>query len=48
MKHLGKTPPFRGPQGEILAGTIAEVRYSRLSGLDQWVIIRGESAANPR
>jgi hypothetical protein len=25
MKHLGKTSPFRGPEGEILPGSIAEV-----------------------
>jgi pimeloyl-ACP methyl ester carboxylesterase len=47
MKHLGKTPPFRGSQGETLPGSIAEIRYLRLGGLDQWVMIRGESAANP-
>lgn len=47
MNHLGKTPPFRGPQGESLPGSIAEIRYLRLGGLDQWVMIRGESIANP-
>ena len=47
MKHLGKTPPFRGPHGEILPGSIAEIRYLRVGGLDQWVMIRGESLANP-
>ena len=46
-KHLGKTPPFRGPGGEILAGSIAEIAYLRLGGIDQWVMIRGESLANP-
>ena len=25
MKHLGKTAPFRGPKGEILPGSIAEI-----------------------
>ena len=25
MKHLGKTSPFRGPEGEILPGSIVEV-----------------------
>lgn len=24
MKHLGKTSPLRGPEGEILPGSIAE------------------------
>jgi len=47
MRHLGKTPPFRGPKGEILPGSIAEIGYLRLGGLDQWVMIRGESLANP-
>ena len=47
MKHRGKTPPFRGPKGEILPGSIAEISYLRLGGLDQWVMIRGESVANP-
>jgi hypothetical protein len=34
MRHPGKTPPFRGPQGEVLSGSIAEVAYRRLGGLD--------------
>ena len=47
MNHLGKTPPFRGPHGDLVPGSIAEVAYRRLGGLDQWVMIRGESVANP-
>jgi len=47
LKHLGKTPPFRGPNGEILPGSIAEISYLHLGGIDQWVMIRGESVANP-
>ena len=47
MKHLAKTRPFRGPEGEVAPGSIAEVGYLRLGGLDQWVMIRGESLANP-
>ena len=47
MKHLGKTRPFLGPKGEIVLGSIAEVNYLRLGGLDQWVMIRGESLINP-
>jgi pimeloyl-ACP methyl ester carboxylesterase len=39
MRHLRRTPPFRGPR--------AEVAYRRLGRLDQWVMIRGERAANP-
>ena len=44
---MGKTPPFRGPDGEVLSGSIAEVAYRRLGGLDQWTMIRGESLTNP-
>jgi len=47
MKHRGKTPPFRGQQGESLPGSIAEIAYLRLGGLEQWVMIRGENIANP-
>jgi pimeloyl-ACP methyl ester carboxylesterase len=47
VKYLGKTPPFRSPDGEILPDSIAEVKYFRLGGLDQWVMIRGENIANP-
>ena len=47
MKHLGRTPPFRGPDGEILPGSLAEISYLRLGWLDQWVMIRGETLANP-
>ena len=47
MKYLGKTPLFRGPDGEILANGVAEISYLRLGGFDQWVMIRGEDIANP-
>jgi pimeloyl-ACP methyl ester carboxylesterase len=47
IRRLGKTPPFRGPDGKIRSGSIAEIAYRRLGGLDQWVMIRGESVANP-
>src|SRR5215208_7891505 len=47
MRHLGKTPPFLGPHGEVVSGSIAEIAYRRLGGLDQWVMFRGESVANP-
>lgn len=47
MKHPGHTPPFRGSSGEILPNSIAEIGYLRLGGLDQWVMIRGESLDNP-
>ncbi|HEU4930339.1 MAG TPA: alpha/beta hydrolase [Candidatus Krumholzibacteria bacterium] len=47
MKHRGRTRPFRGPHGEPVPGSIAEISYRRLGGLDQWVMMRGESLANP-
>lgn len=33
--------------GESLPGSIAESDYLQLGGIDQWVMIRGESLANP-
>src|SRR6266536_1987969 len=47
MKHLGKTPPISGSNGEVAPGSIAEVAYLHLGGLAQWVMIRGESLDNP-
>jgi pimeloyl-ACP methyl ester carboxylesterase len=47
MKHLRKPPPFRGPHGEPLPESIAEIKYLRLGGVDQWVMIRGERVTNP-
>jgi len=47
MKRLRRTPAFRGQDGEVVPGSIAEVAYRQLGGFDQWVMIRGESAANP-
>lgn len=47
MKHIGKTRPFRGPDGNVLLKSVAEVRYFRLGGVDQWVMMRGENIDNP-
>ena len=47
MKHMGTTPPFLAPTGERRQGSIAEVGYQQLGGLDQWVMIRGENVENP-
>ncbi len=47
MRHLGKTPAFHGPDGEAVSGSIAEIAYRHIGRLDQWVMIRGESVANP-
>ncbi|MGQ0665428.1 MAG: alpha/beta fold hydrolase [Nitrospiraceae bacterium] len=47
MKHPGTTPPFRGPDGQILPDSLAEITYQRLGGFDQWVMIRGVNIVNP-
>lgn len=47
VKYRGTTPPFRGPDDEILPNSIAEISYLRLGGFDQWVMIRGVDIANP-
>jgi len=47
VRRPGRTAPFRGPHGEVLADSIAQVAYRRLGGLDQWVMIRGKNVANP-
>jgi pimeloyl-ACP methyl ester carboxylesterase len=47
MHNLGWTPSFRDPDGERLAGSIAEIQYLQLGGVEQWVMIRGESITNP-
>jgi pimeloyl-ACP methyl ester carboxylesterase len=47
MKHLGRTRPFRGPDGNVLPNSVAEVTYLRLGGIDQWVMMRGENVDNP-
>ena len=45
--RFGHTEPFRGPEGNVLANSVAEAKYIRLGGVDQWVMIRGENVANP-
>lgn len=47
MKLRRKTQPFRDEAGKILAGSIAEAKFLRLGGLDQWVMIRGANIDNP-
>ena len=47
MKHARPTTPFRDAHGNVIAGSIAEVSYLRLGGVDQWVMIRGEDRRNP-
>ena len=47
MRNPGTTPAFRAADGGVLADSIAETHYLRLGGIEQWVMIRGESVANP-
>jgi pimeloyl-ACP methyl ester carboxylesterase len=47
MKRLGSTRSFRGSKGEVVPGSIAEVSYLELGGVDQWVMMRGKSLTNP-
>ena len=37
-----RTPPFRGPRGELLLGSIAESKHHRLGGMDPWVLIQAK------
>jgi pimeloyl-ACP methyl ester carboxylesterase len=47
MRHAGKTPPFRGANGELLPDSVAEAKYLRIGGIHQWVMFRGRDIANP-
>lgn len=47
MKHPGKTPPFRGPRGEAVPGSIAEIKYLQPGDVDQLVMIQGDNVGNP-
>ena len=41
------TPPILGADGEPLPGSIAEVTTVRIGGVDQGVLLRGQSTDNP-
>lgn len=47
MRHPGHTEPFRAPDGTLVPGSIAEVSYLHLGGVDQWTMIRGARRSNP-
>ena len=47
MRQPATTPSFPGPRGEPLPGSVAEAKYLRLGGIEQWVLIRGENIMNP-
>jgi pimeloyl-ACP methyl ester carboxylesterase len=44
---LGSTPRFETDDGAAVSGSIAEIAFQRLGGVDQWVMIRGADDANP-
>ena len=47
VRHEGRTPPFLDPRGGVVPGSIAEIGYRPLGGVEQWVMVRGEDVANP-
>ena len=47
MKHPGKTPPFRGPFGEPVAGCIAEMQVSPAWRRRSVVMIQNDNVSNP-
>ena len=47
VRRTGRTHEFRGAGGEAVPGSIAEIGYRPIGGVDQWVMIRGRSRANP-
>jgi pimeloyl-ACP methyl ester carboxylesterase len=47
MHSLGRTPAFHDPHGALIPTSIAEIKWVKLGGLDQWVMIRGENILNP-
>lgn len=47
LRQSGRTPTFRDSEGKAISGSVAECGFLRLGGLDQWVLIRGRSIANP-
>ena len=44
-KNLEKMTPF-GATGKIAPGSIVDIGYLRLGGIDEWVMIRRKSVAN--
>lgn len=47
LGRWGNTPPFRDSSGEIVSGSVAEMKRVRLGGVDQSITIRGRSAKAP-
>lgn len=47
LTRPGTTPPITGPDGEPVAGSIAELERVTLGGVEQWISIRGHSIEKP-
>ncbi len=43
----GSTRPFADVDGRPLANSVADARFLRIGGVDQWVMVRGRDTANP-
>jgi proline iminopeptidase len=46
-QQLAYTPPIVGADGQPLPGSIATMEHVKLGGVDQWLVIRGNSVQNP-
>ncbi len=44
---VGRTAQFKDATGSVLAGSVAEAGFWRIGDVDQWVMVRGRSTANP-
>ena len=44
---VGHTPAFRSKNGDVLEGSVAQAGLWRIGGIDQWVMVRGQSLDNP-
>ena len=45
--HFMQTPPFKGPDGKVLPGSVASLEHIRLGGVEQTILIRGKSDKSP-
>jgi len=43
----GRTAPITDVRGKPVPGSIASLERTKLGGVEQWILIRGESTANP-